>query len=53
MTNEIEDKVMKMTQDNTSMLTAQSGVEPSLTDYEIRSYLDKVLEELVKGKRRQ
>jgi hypothetical protein len=45
MTNEFEDKVMNS--------TAQSGVEPSLTDYEIRSYLDKVLEELVKGKRRQ
>jgi hypothetical protein len=53
MTKEIEDKVMKMTQDNASMLSAQSGVEPSLTDNEIKSYLDKVLEELVKVKRRQ
>lgn len=48
MTKEIEDKVMKMTKDNASTLTAQSGVEPSLTDNEIKSYLDKVLEELVK-----
>ena len=53
MTKEIEDKVMKMTQDNASMLTAQNGVEPSLTDNEIKSYLDKVLEELVKAKRTQ
>jgi hypothetical protein len=44
---------MKMTQDNASMLTAQNGVEPSLTDNEIKSYLDKVLEELVKAKRTQ
>jgi hypothetical protein len=53
MTKEIEDKVMKMTQDNASMLTAQSGVETSLTDNEIKSYLDKVLEELVRVKRGQ
>jgi hypothetical protein len=50
---EIEDKVMKMTQDNASMLTGQSGVEPSLTDNEIKSYLEKVFEELVKVKRIQ
>jgi hypothetical protein len=48
MTKETEDKVMKMTHDNSSMLTAQSGVEPSLTDNEIKSYLDKVLDELVR-----
>jgi hypothetical protein len=53
MTKEIEDKVMKMTKGNASALAAQSGVEPSLTDNEIKSYLDKVLEELVKAKRRQ
>jgi hypothetical protein len=53
MTKEIEDRVMKMTQDNASMLAAQSGVEPSLTDNEIKSYLDKVLEELVRVKGRQ
>ena len=42
-----------MTQDNASMLTGQSGVEPSLTDNEIKSYLEKVFEELVKVKRIQ
>jgi hypothetical protein len=49
-TKEIEDKVMKMTQDNANALTQQSGVEPSLTDNEIKSYLNKVLEVLVKMK---
>jgi hypothetical protein len=53
MTKEIEEKVMKMTQDNASLLIAQSGVEPSLTDNEIKSYLSKVLDELVKAKERQ
>lgn len=52
-TKEIEDKVMKMTQDNANALTQQSGVEPSLTDNEIKSYLNKVLEELVKMRRMQ
>jgi hypothetical protein len=49
-TKEIEDKVMKMTQDNAYALTQQSGVEPSLTDNEIKSYIDKVVEELGKKK---
>jgi hypothetical protein len=53
MTKEIEDKVMKMTQNNASTLTAESGVEPSLTDDEIKSYLDNVLEELVKVRGQQ
>jgi hypothetical protein len=44
---------MKMTQDNANALTQQSGVELSLTDNEIKSYLNKVLEELVKTKRMQ
>ena len=50
---EIEDNVMKMIQDNASILTAQSGAEPSLTDNEIKSYLDKVLEELVRVREQQ
>ncbi|MGB6627583.1 MAG: hypothetical protein WBE61_05585 [Nitrososphaeraceae archaeon] len=50
-TKEIEDKVMKMTQDDAYALTQQSGIEPSLTDNEIKSYLERVLLELGKKKR--
>jgi antitoxin component HigA of HigAB toxin-antitoxin module len=53
MTQEIENKVTKMTADNANRLTEQSGIEPSLTDKEIKSYLDEVLEELSKVKRKQ
>jgi hypothetical protein len=47
MTKEIEEKVMTMTQDGASRLKQQSGVDPSLTDDEIKSYLGIVLEEEV------
>lgn len=53
MTQERENKVTKMTADNANRLTEQSGIEPSLTDKEIKSYLDEVLEELSKVKRKQ
>ena len=41
---------MKMMENDAYALTQQSGVAPSLTDDEIKSYLDKVVEELVKKK---
>jgi hypothetical protein len=50
MAKEIENKVIKMTQDNAYTLTQQSGVEPSLTQNEIKLYVEKVLDE-VKTKR--
>jgi hypothetical protein len=50
MTQEIENKVTKMTADNANRLIEQSGIEPSLTDNDIKLYLDKVLEELSKVK---
>jgi len=52
-TKEIERKVISMTEQTASSLIDQSGVEPSLTDGEIRSYLNEVLEELVKVKRNE
>jgi hypothetical protein len=51
MAKEIEDKVLKMTQDNAYRLTHQSGVEASVTENEIKLYVEKVLDE-VKTKRR-
>jgi hypothetical protein len=50
MTEEIENKVLRMTKDSALTLTQQSGVEPSLTENEIKLYIDKVLDE-VKTKR--
>jgi hypothetical protein len=51
LTKEIEDKVMKMTEDDAYALTQQSGVAPYIIDNELKSYLDKVVEQLVKKKR--
>jgi hypothetical protein len=50
MEKQIEDSVMKMTKDNASILADQSGVEPSLTDDEMRSYLDDVVKEIATTK---
>lgn len=50
MTKEIEDKVMMTTQDSADRLKQESGVEPSLTYREIKTYVDKVLEEVAKVK---
>jgi hypothetical protein len=51
MIREIEQKVMQVSKDTASRLAEQSGVEPSLSDEEMRSYLDYVVEEIVKVKR--
>ena len=48
MTREIEDNVLRMTRNNAATLTEQSGVEPSLTENEIKSYVDKVISEVKK-----
>lgn len=53
MIKEIEDNMMKMTQHNASILTEQSGVEPSLTDNEIKSYLEQVIREIKKGREQE
>jgi hypothetical protein len=53
MTKQIHDNVIKITKEKSSILAAEDGVEPSLTDTEIRSYLDNVLEELVRFKETQ
>jgi hypothetical protein len=50
MTKEIEEKVMKMTQDNAARLMQESGVESSLTDNEMKSYLEQVLYEIKKDR---
>ena len=50
MTKEIEDKVMMTTQDSANRLKQESRVEPSLTYREIKTYLDRVLEEVAKVK---
>jgi hypothetical protein len=50
MTKQIHDNVIKITKEKSSILAEQDGVEPSLTDTEIHSYLDEVMEELVRFK---
>ena len=50
MEKQIEDTVMKISKDNASTLAEQSGVEPSMTDGEMRSYMDEVIAEIVRTK---
>jgi hypothetical protein len=50
MEKQIEDTVIKISKDNASALAEQSGVEPSLTDSELKSYLNEVIAEIVKTK---
>jgi hypothetical protein len=50
MTQEIENKVMKTTKANAELLAEQSGIEPSLTQDEIKEYVEKVIEEVKKVK---
>lgn len=46
MQKEIEKRIMAMTKTNAALLTQQSGIEPSLTDEEVRDFLAHVKEEL-------
>ncbi len=48
----LEESVIKISKDNVSTLAEQSGVEPSLTDNEMKSYLNEVIAEIVKVKER-
>lgn len=50
MTQEIENKVIKATKANADQLAEQSGIEPSLTQLEIKEYLKKVIDEVQKIK---
>ncbi len=46
MTQEIENRVMKATKANADLIAEQSGIEPSLTQDEIKEYVEKVIEEV-------
>jgi hypothetical protein len=52
MEKQIQDTVMKISKENASTLAEQSGVEPSMTDDEMKSYMDEVIAEVVRTKRR-
>jgi hypothetical protein len=49
----ISEAVIKISKANASTLAEQSGVEPSLTDGEMKSYLNEVIAEIVKTKERK
>jgi len=49
MYKDIERKVTGLTKANADLLTEQSGIEPSLTDEEVRDYLALVTKEIKKG----
>jgi hypothetical protein len=46
MTKKIENNVMRITKDNAYELSQNTGIEPTLTDHEIKQYVDQVLEEV-------
>lgn len=46
MTQETENRLMKMTRQVADVLTEESGVQPSLTDVEIKEYLHEVIAEV-------
>ena len=46
----IKDVVMKVTKDYSDKMIQKTGVEPSLTDSDIKQYLEEVLTEVRKGK---
>jgi hypothetical protein len=46
MEKQIEEKVLKVTRDNAALLLEQSGVQPTLTEGEMKRYLTEVIEEL-------
>ena len=46
MTEETENRLMKMTRAVADVLTEESGVQPSLTDVEIKEYLHEVIAEV-------
>jgi hypothetical protein len=48
MYKDIESKVTRLTKANADLLTEQSGIEPSLTDDEVRNYLEFVTKEIKK-----
>ena len=48
MEREIESRVLSMTKSQAQSLAEESGIEPSLTDDEMREYIDDVLVELKK-----
>lgn len=50
MMQEIEDKVMSATKTSAEILAEQSGIEPSLTQNEIKEYVEKVIDEVKKVK---
>jgi hypothetical protein len=52
MEKQIADTVTKMIKDNASTLTEQTGVEPSLTEDEMHSYLNEVIAEVAKSRKK-
>jgi len=50
MEQEIERRVISMTKENEDILANETGIEPSLSETEVKEYLREVIEEVRKGK---
>jgi hypothetical protein len=46
MQQQLEDKIMKITKDKADFIADESGVDSSLTDDEMKKYLEKVIKEV-------
>ena len=51
MEQEIQKKVIEFTRRNQDRMAEETGIQPSLTDEDVKEYLDQVIEELKKGTR--
>lgn len=52
MTQELQNKIVSVTKENAQLMEQQSGTEPSLTDDDIRNYLNRVINEVKQKKGR-
>jgi hypothetical protein len=48
---EIEKRVLALTKQNQDRMAEETGIQPSLTDEDVKEYLDQVIEEVKKGTR--
>jgi hypothetical protein len=53
MEQEIQKRVITLTKQNQERLVEESGIQPSLTDEDMRSYLQQVIEEIQKSRQQK
>jgi len=52
MEQEIEKRVLALTKQNQNRMTEESGIQPSLSEEDMKEYLQQVIEEVKKDRRK-